>query len=35
MAIDQHLLPSEMKQNLFDHFAAPLAVREVPVISVN
>ena len=33
--IYRHVLPSEMKDNVFDMFAAPLPVREVPVIAVN
>jgi integrase len=33
--INRHVLPSEMKENVFDMFAAPLSVREVPVIAVN
>ena len=33
--IYRHVLPSEMKENVFDMFAVPLPVREVPVIAVN
>jgi integrase len=33
--IYRHVLPSEMKENVFDMFAVPIPVREVPVISVN
>jgi integrase len=33
--IYRHVLPSEMKENVFDMFAVPVSVREVPVISVN
>jgi integrase len=33
--IYRHVLPSEMKENIFDIFAAPLPVREVPVVAVN
>jgi integrase len=35
MDIYRHVLPSEMKENVFDLFAAPLPVRELPVFSVN
>ena len=35
MDIYRHVLPSEMKENVFDLFAAPLPVRDVPVIAVN
>jgi integrase len=33
--IYRHVLPSEMKENVFDMFAVPLPVREVPAITVN
>jgi integrase len=33
--IYRHVLPSEMKENVFDLFAAPLPMRDVPVIAVN
>ena len=33
--IYRHVLPSEMKENVFDMFAAPVPVREVPAITVN
>jgi integrase len=35
MDIYRHVLPSEMKENVFDLFAAPLPVRDIPVIAVN
>ena len=35
MDIYRHVLPSEMKENVFDLFAVPLPVRDVPVIAVN
>jgi integrase len=33
--IYRHVLPSEMKENVFDMFAVPLPVRDVPTVTVN
>jgi integrase len=33
--IYRHVLPSEMKENVFDMFDAPLPVREVPTMAMN
>lgn len=35
MDIYRHMLPSEMKETVFNLFAVPLPVRDVPVIAVN
>ena len=35
MDIYRHVLPSEMKENVFDLFAAPLPVRDVPTLVMN
>jgi integrase len=35
MDVYRHVLPSEMKENVFDLFAAPYPVRELPVVAVN
>jgi integrase len=33
--ICRHVLPSEMQENVFDMFAVPLPMREMPTIAVN
>jgi hypothetical protein len=35
LKMDRHVLPSEMKENVFDMFAVPVPMREVSAITAN